>query len=386
MLVVHLAASPFVGGPESQILGLIRHLPDRYQSAVLSFSEGGRCRALLEAASAVSAVAIELRHNTPHFCAAVSELAEHLRWLGAGVVCCHGYKPDLLGLFAARRARVPVISISHGWTAATWKVRLNEALDRAALHMMDRIICVSDGQARRVRRSGVPACKVSVIRNAIDLTKYGQADLSERDRILSRFPNRPHRVVGSAGRLSPEKGYSVLAQAAADVLRADPNTGFIHFGDGPLRSAIAAQIRTLDLEGRFVLAGFETEIHKVYPCLDLVVLPSFTEGLPVVVLEAFAASVPVVATAVGGTPEVVVEGHNGRLVPPGDSAALARRISETLADDRTRRFLGENGRRLVEERFTFASQSLLYQYVFDTLRQPRSRRRSSAIAEPVSWR
>ena len=368
MNVVQLAASPFLGGPESQMLGLIAHLPASYRSAILSFSERGRCRPLLDAASALGAEAIELEHNTPHYRASAREIAAHLKRLDADVLLCHGYKPDILGLIAAKKAGVPVVSVSHGWTSATWKVRVNEAIDRVCLQGMDRIVCVSQCQARRVHRSGISARKIVVIPNAIDATKYGQRDPAMRARLVSLFPaaNLPRRLVGAAGRLSPEKGYGVLVEAAAVVIRDAPDVGFLHFGDGPLRGEIAERIATLGLTDRFILAGFRDDLPRVYSALDLFALPSFTEGLPVVVLEAFASSVPVVATAVGGTPEVVRDGENGLLVPSGNSEALAEAIMSCL--DRDCRAMGERGREWVLERFTFATQAERYQSNFEGLR------------------
>ena len=289
-----------------------------------------------------SAEGVELVNNAPNYRAAAREVAGHLRRLGAGVLCCHGYKPDILGLMAARRARVPVVSVSHGWTAATLKVRLNECVDRLCLLGMDRVVCVSEAQARKVRRAGVSKRRVAVIHNAIDPqpampTMAMKPTRTVRERLLSTFfPDPPRWIVGAAGRLSPEKGYGDYVEAAAEVLRSGVDVGFVHFGDGPLRGALARRVKRLGLGRRFVFAGFRTDLHRVYRHLDLFVLPSYTEGLPVVVLEAFASGVPVVATAVGGTPEVVVDGVNGRLVPPGEPRALARRIAETLADDHAR--------------------------------------------------
>jgi glycosyltransferase involved in cell wall biosynthesis len=368
MIVVHLAASPFVGGIETQLLGLIGHLPEGYRSAVLSFSERGLCRPLLEAASRLGAEAVELTHNAPQYHAAVNEIAGHLRRLGADVLCCHGYKPDVLGLFAARRAGVPVVSVSHGWTAATLKVRLNETIDRLCLLGMDRVVCVSEAQARRVRRAGVPARRVMAIHNAVAAGPDMENDSTARAEVLRLFPEPPRLVVGTAGRLSPEKGFGVLVEAAAIVARANPDVGFIHFGDGPLRAGLTARIAALGLERRFALAGFRIDVRLLLPGLDLFALPSYIEGLPVAVLEAFAAGLPLVATAVGGTPEVVEDGVSGRLVPAGDPAALSEAIARLLADPHARRAMGRRGRARVLERFTFEAQADAYQRLFETLR------------------
>lgn len=370
MNIVHLAASPFPGGPESQILGLIGHLPTSDRSAVFSFSERGRCRALLDAAKGLGADVVELVHNTPHYRDATREIAGLLNQFEADVLLCHGYKPDILGVLAARKAGIPVVSVSHGWTAATWKVRLNETIDRVCLQAMDRVVCVSERQARRVRRAGVPARRIVVIHNAIDASKYGTRARSIREQLLSLFPagSRPRLLVGAAGRLSPEKGFGVLVEAAAEVLRDAPDVGFIHFGDGPSRRETVERIRALGLEHRFVLAGFRHDLPNVYPALDVFALPSFTEGLPIVVLEAFASSIPVVATAVGGTPEVVDDGENGFLVPPRDARALAGAIVACIAADR--RELGERGRAKILEHFTFTTQAGRYRDMFEGLRKP----------------
>ena len=109
------------------------------------------------------------------------------------------------------------------------------------------------------------------------------------------------------------------------------------------------------------------DLVKFLPHLDLFALSSFTEGLPVAVLEAMAAGVPVVATAVGGTPEVVEEGVCGRLVPPGDPGALAQRLKELLANDGDLQVMGERGRQRVREHFTFVAQAEQYQRLFQKL-------------------
>src|SRR5205823_2245703 len=120
-----------------------------------------------------------------------------------------------------------------------------------------------------------------------------------------------------------EKGFGVLVEAAAGALRGDPAAGVVLFGEGVLRSDLERRVRELGLAGRFVMPGFRTDLDTLFPAADVVALPSFTEGLPNVALEAGAAGVPVVATAVGGTPEVVADGETGFLVPPGEPGPFA---------------------------------------------------------------
>jgi glycosyltransferase involved in cell wall biosynthesis len=159
----------------------------------------------------------------------------------------------------------------------------------------------------------------------------------------------------------------VFAAAAALVRRRDPSVGFVVFGDGPCRPRVARRAAAGGLGGSFVLAGFRADLDQFLPFFDLFVLPSFTEGLPNVVLESFAAGVPVVATSVGGTPEVVEDGASGYLVPSGDPTALAERMLQALADEDRLRDMGLHGRQAVVERFTFTAQARRYLQLFADL-------------------
>lgn len=367
MNVVHLTSSTAFGGPERQMLGLAHALPGRYRNTFLSFAEGGRCADFVEQARRQGFAADALAFDTPNLYAARRELTAKLLDLKADVLLCQGYKADLIGRRAARRAGVPVVAVSRGWTGETFKVRCYEALDRWCLRWMDRVVCVSQGQAEKVFRAGVPPHKVIVIHNAICANRFTHLDAGHRQHLLAMFERPVNRVVIAAGRLSPEKGFAVLVEAAARIAASSASVGFVLFGDGILRKDLENRIRQAGLAGSFVLAGFRNDLDRFLPFADLLVQSSYTEGLPNVVLEAFAAGVPVVATPVGGTPEVVEDGVNGLLVQPGDSIALANGILEVLACDQRRRQMGQRGRECVRRHFTFAAQAAAYQRLFAEL-------------------
>ncbi len=375
--VVHLTASTHFGGPERQMLGLARSLPRTHRSAFLLFDEGGRHRPFLAELFRQGVEAEALKNDTPHFHAAIRELAGHLRRLRADVLCCHGYKSNLLGRPAARRAKVPVVAVSRGWTGENFKVRLYDTVDRLTVRWMDHVVCVSQRQAARVRKAGVPEAKTVVITNAIDASRFARPQPRYRQLLHEFFAEPCSRVVGAAGRLSRDKGFGNLVEAATEILRAEPSVGIVLFGEGPLRQDLVRRIAAAGLQRRFVLAGFRRDLDEFVPFFDLLVLPSYTEGLPNVVLEAFAAGVPVVATAVGGTPEVVTEGVSGYLVPPGQPPLLARRILDALASEERRRAMGQRGRERVLRDFTFAAQALQYQRFFDAL----TGRRAEAVQD-----
>lgn len=368
MIIVHLTASTFHGGPERQMLGLAHSLPESDQTIFLSFTEGGRCRQFLSTARHHGFEAIGLTYDSPRLWSAVREIAGYLEQYGADVLCCHGYKANLLGRLAARRKKVPVIAVSRGWTAESFKVRLYDRLDRFHLRWMDQVVCVSEAQAERVRRAGVRPDRMRVIYNAIDPSRFLEPDARYRAKLMRYFRQPRTHLIGAAGRFSKEKGFEVLVAAAERVLQEHPSAGFVLFGEGAERANLQKQINEAGLGQSFIIAGFRADLDRFVPHFDLMVLPSYTEGMPNVVLEAFAAGVPVVATAVGGTPEVVEDGVSGYLVPAGDAETMAERISQALANADELPDMGRRGRLCVQEKFGFAIQANLYRELFLELR------------------
>lgn len=371
--IAHLTSSRFFGGPERQMLELAKELAPGIKSSFLSFSEDGLCEAFLQQTRAAGFQSIKLDNDTPHLINAVHELKQRLTGLDADVVCVHGYKAGLLGLYAARQLTLPVIAISRGWTAESWKVRLYEQIDRLALRHVDRVVCVSHGQAAKVRKSGVSPAKVTVIHNAIRTERFQQtSDPRFRQRLAQLFGEQPPQfLIGAAGRLSPEKGFDVLIDAAALLEKQrDIDFGIVLFGEGSLHEELQRRIDALGLKCRFILAGFTTELDRFMPHFDIFVQSSHTEGLPNVLLEAAAASVPVVATNVGGTAEVVVDKVTGLIVPPGEAQGLTQAIRELLQCSDTRRAMGESARKYVRDHFTFAAQAAAYRQLFEQVTKP----------------
>lgn len=366
MNIVHLTDSPFFGGPERQMLGLAIRLPRRIRTTILCFRDHQSAVPFLDQLTAAGVEARVLAHENPRFPAMIADIIAELRTLRADALVCHGYKADLLGWIAARRLGVPVVSVSRGWTGHTWKVRLNEAIDRRMLRYMDRVVCVSEGQSAKVRRAGIGADRIRVIRNAIDPSRF-RGDSQGREPLHGLFRVPVEQIVIAVGRLSPEKGFDQLVDAARLVTAQRPATGFVLVGTGPDRQKLEQLVRCAGLEDRFVFAGFRSDVDELIRDAAILAQSSLTEGLPNVVLEACAAGVPVVATDVGGTREVVTEGVNGHLVPARDARAMAGRLLDLLGDPARCRDMGDRGRELVRSGFSFAQQSARYVALFDEL-------------------
>jgi glycosyltransferase involved in cell wall biosynthesis len=312
---------------------------------------------------------VQLTADTPQVPAALTELTELLKATRAEVLVCHTFKPNVLGRVAARRVGIPCVVVSRGWTWENMKVRVYETLDRVNLRFVNHVVAVSGGQAERVRKTGVPSSRLSVIRNAARLGAFASPDPAYLAQLRGLFPtdSAVSQIVLAAGRLSPEKGFGVLVEAAAGVLKQHPTAGFVLFGEGAERAKLEARVRELGIGGRFVIPGFTAELDKFLPWADVAVLPSFTEGLPNVALEASAAGVPLVATAVGGTPEVVADGQTGILVPSGHPERMADALNRLLTDEPLRTRLGNAGRERMRAEFTFEAQAAKYAELFERL-------------------
>jgi glycosyltransferase involved in cell wall biosynthesis len=366
--IMHLTASPCFGGPERQMLGLGESLRPVYESIYVTFREEERCWDFVHESRRRGFTTAVLENDTPHLFAAYRELLSVLRQHHNAVVFCHGYKADLLGYVAARREGIPCVAVSRGWTGESARVKAYEYLDRRVLRWMDRVVCVSHAQAERVRKAGVPTEKIVVIRNAIDPSRFSATlDPKYRNRLEAMFETRPRFVVGAAGRLSPEKGFDVLIRAAALTIEPQYDVGFVVFGDGPQRAKLRRQVHAAGLTGRFVLSGFTHELDRYMPHFDLFVQSSHTEGLPNILLEAGAATVPVIATNVGGTSELILNGQTGMLVDPGNAELLAHSIQTLLKHDSWRADLGAAGRAHVSTEFTFEVQADKYRELFRSL-------------------
>lgn len=360
-------ASPFFGGPERQVLGLARALRPKTETVFLSFTEGGQSHDFMSRAAEAGFATVDLENNWPHMRRCKQEIASKLVELNVDVVCCNGYKPDILGVAAARSIGVPSISIAHGWTSATTKVRINEWLDKRSMRWFDRVVGVSKEQSRRVIASGVPESKVVTIHNGVDPSEMGSANDADRSTLESLFDQRPETIFLSAGRLSPEKGFDVLIDAMQRVVAKCPQAGLVIFGGGPLESDLRRQISFCGLQRSVVLGGFRDDLNQLIPQSDGFVLSSRTEGLPVILLETMAAGVASVVTPVGGVGELVRDRVEGIHAPVESSGRLADSIIEMAQDSSLRRAMGQASRNRIDDGFTHGQQAQKFQSLFEQL-------------------
>jgi glycosyltransferase involved in cell wall biosynthesis len=363
-VIVHLIATNFVGGPEKQILqhGLRLSNGTDFDFCLISFIERGRLNELLERAGGQGLAARRLQTSNPFNPRVIIDLVRLLRSVDCSLLMTHGYKSNVVGWIASRKAGLPQVAVSRGWTAESWKIRAYEALDRMALRAMDQVVAVSEGQRQKLLAVGLDPERVRVIHNAINLHDVVQPS---RKCLRAEFGLPDNAlIVASAGRLSPEKNYSAMIEVARRICAHHEKACFIVFGEGFLRPELERKIAMAGLQGRFLLPGFRSDLPVLLPEVDIFMLPSLTEGLPNVVLEAFANRNPVVATAVGGTPEVVQHDVSGFLTTPDDVAGMVEALGKLIADSELRQRMGHAGYEYVAANFDFDSQTAAYERLY----------------------
>lgn len=283
-----------------------------------------------------------------------------LRSFRPDILHCHLFRATLVGAPLARAAGVPVVlETYHG--REVWRHGLLQGrffVDRLVSHYVDRTIAVSEAAARFLREGkGIPSQKITIIPNGRDLHAFVPGSertkraLQQRLDIPSSAP-----VLGVVGRLEVQKGHRFLVEALPQVLTEFPDTRLLVVGEGSLRTHLEAQISTLGLCNCVIFAGFQRDISTYLDVMDVVVLPSLHEGMPLVAIEAAAMAKPMVATAVDGTAEVIQHGITGLLVPPAAPAPLAGAILTLLQQPELARQYGQAARQRALQQFDLRRQ------------------------------
>lgn len=355
------------GGTERQMLELVRRLDrQRFSVHVACFHrEGTWLPAVEQHAASVTEFAIP-RFRSRGALRAAAAFRTWCRRLNLAILQASDLYANIFALPVAAAAGVPV-RIGSRRELNPDKTGAQLAAQRAAYAFAHRVVANSRAAATRLRREGLPARRVVQIANGIDLERFSPA-----------APRPSLRRLVTVARLRPEKGHDTLIDAASAILRAFPDATLTIVGDGPLRQTLAARIADRSLGGRVHLAGHAEDVAAVLREHDVFVLASRSEAFPNSVIEAMAAGMPVVATDVGGIPELVEHGRSGLLVPPDRPAVLASAVIELLRRPSFAGALGRKARADVQARYSFDRMVHRFEHLYLT----------EAAARPLSsgWR
>jgi glycosyltransferase involved in cell wall biosynthesis len=347
--VAHVTFGMDMGGLEKLLVEFARHADrSRFDLHFISLGHRGVIADEIEAAGwPVTALGIPTGLH-PRLAWRLTRL---LRRLGTDVVHTHDERPHIYGTVAGRLAGATrVIHTRHG-RALNISPRQRIVVRLLALGV-DRFVCVSEDVARLSIAHGVPARKVCTVWNGIDLTRFA---------CRGPCPGGPAVIVG---RLNPEKDHATLLRAVDRVVRTDPSFRLEIAGEGPCREDLYRLAGERSLAGHVRFLGQVQDIPTLLGRAGLFVLSSLSEGVSLTLLEAMASGLPVVATRVGGNPEVVADGQTGRLVPSADPEALAAALLELWRDPDAGRRMGAAGRARVERHFDVTGMVAAYESLY----------------------
>jgi glycosyltransferase involved in cell wall biosynthesis len=261
----------------------------------------------------------------------------------------HGYKSHVLCLALKLLTGLPWIAFVHGWTTENRKMHLYRWLDLALLRFADRDVVVAESLRGQLVSAGIDDRKIITIHNAIDMREYPSdlnSDIRERYGI-----SNDDCLIGVIGRFSPEKGHTHFIEALRRLNSERPHVKALLVGSGQEEQGIRNQVAQSGLNGHVVFVAYQENVIQFIQAFDILALSSLSEGMPNVVLEAMACAKPVVATRVGGVPELVVDGLTGSLVDAANPEQLSSAL-KTFIDDRGRaRACGEAGRTRILKEF-----------------------------------
>jgi glycosyltransferase involved in cell wall biosynthesis len=348
--VFHLIKSLGRGGAEMLLPETLRHADrERFTYEYGYFLPWKDAMVSALEAQGASVACFGARNNLSILCAA-RRVARHLRHVSADVVHCHLPIAGVVGRLAGRLAGVPVVYTEHNL-----QQRYNLVTRRLNLFtwmLQERVVAVSSDVARSITEHAGSHVPVDVVLNGVDVDRFDRrrVDAATVRRELGIPLNAP--VVGTVAVFRVQKRLDDWLTAARLLVKQHPATHFIVVGDGPRREELHAQASVFGLDGVVHWPGLQSDVRPYMAAMDIYMMSSMFEGLPVALLEAMALECGVIATAVGGIPEVIRNGHNGILVEPGHPDRLADAASELLATPQAVKEYGIAARRTVEDQFS----------------------------------
>jgi len=300
---------------------------------------------------------------------AMLRLARFLRRHSIDILHTHLFEPSVIGLQAGLIARTPVrvmtrhYSDYHTRIDKRWHVRLDQFCTR----LCKRVIAVSEHTAEHmISEESAPQEKIRVVLNGIDFERVKVSGSDASERVRREFDIEDAYLLLIAARFHPEKGYEHLFRALPRIKqRLDRPVVLLVAGKGSFESEYREQVRQLGCESDVRFLGFRKDLPDLMTAADLFVLPSVAEAFGLVLTEAIYLGTPVVATRVGGIPEIVDDGIDGLLVPPADSTALADAIVTLLTNPERRASMSGQGREKIVQRFQFEEMVRAYESIYE---------------------
>lgn len=347
------------GGPEKTILlGALMSDPRIQVTVCYLRDERDRIFGIDNRAAKAGVVDyVEVREKHSFDVGVWPKLRRLIRERGIDIVHSHDYKTNLLALLLSRAEHVRALSTVHGWTGHSFReVWGYYPADKRVLARFQRVVAVSSDIGRELIRCGADPARVTTVLNGIDHRQFRRDPARVAAARTALGAQSGDLVIGAVGRAEPQKRFDLLLEAFKSIVDRFPGARLVIVGDGSQRQALDAQVTALNLRDHCRLVGHMDDVVPAYHAFDLLVQSSDYEGTPNAVLEAMAFEVPVVATAAGGTAEIVRNGVDGRIVPVGRVDLLISEVTRALDDPAATAAMARQARLRVEGELSFETR------------------------------
>ena len=360
-----------LGGAQRAVLHLSRDLDTRRFEQIVITGDGGL---LLSELSAISTIKHHVVPEMTRYIGprgawgdvrSVRRICKILGLFRPDIVHTHTPKAGIVGRWAARLAGVPrIVHTYHGFGFSPqhprWQRMVYVALERATARITSQFVAVSDpnrvlGQSYGIFRRE----ECALIRSGVDFADFRAISIDKAQKKMELGLEPSDKIVGVVASFTPAKALHLFLEAAAKIASEIPGVCFVMVGDGPLRQQFEAQAETLGISSILRMLGWRHDVPELLRTFDVFLLTSLWEGLPRSLIEAFVSGVPAVASRVDGIGEVVQEGRNGFLVPPGNAEAMAAAVIRLLKNEPLRQTMGEQARSSVDD---FSVEKMLRDY------------------------
>jgi glycosyltransferase involved in cell wall biosynthesis/predicted ATP-grasp superfamily ATP-dependent carboligase len=358
--VLHLIECSGPGGAETILMNLVARLDQKKYRSVICLLEDGWLNARLRERGFDTVIIPQRQGLHPSW---IYKCIELIRQRQISLLHAHEFTMNTYGSIVSKLTGVPIITTLHGkmYYWEKWRRRL---ACRFAARQSKMVAVSEDTKNFLITRVGVKKEHLTTIRNGIDINTYFHKQAAEKARNGANDGKRGP-VIGTVGNLYPVKGQTYLLKALPMVIKSFPDVTCFIAGEGELLDQLKAEAAELGIEEKVKFLGFRDDIPELLQELDVFVLPSLSEGLPLSALEAMAAGKPVVATDVGGTHEAVIDDHTGFLVPAADPKALSEKILCLLRNPELAKRFGEAGKKRVKQFFSQETMIKRYEELYD---------------------
>ena len=351
MKIAHLISSRGVFGAENVVLSLAQNFNKGNNIAYVGMIRDMRFPDDIELISKAKTLCLPtfiIDSNGRFDFKAIIQLKRFLIKNKIDILHTHNYKSNIIGLAAVKMAAIPIVSTVHGYTDLNAAVSLYERIDRFILSFLfDKIVVVNDKILPHISQE-----KRFVIRNGLNINLFCR-DNRKAVKFRKEFNiSNSNIVIATAARLSKEKNQAMLIDAAEILFKKNHNITIIIAGDGPERKYLNQQIKEKGIYGQLIFTGFIKDMSAFYSAVDIFVLTSHNEGIPLVILEAQASKVAVVATNVGGVADIIIDNETGLLVEPGDVQQFTKSIEMLINIPEKRNMIAESAFQSIRKNFS----------------------------------